>query len=729
MTNSLASTIVKTICDGCMCQCGALVHVKDGKAIKIEGDLDHPASRGFMCPKGLSYLQTVYHTDRIIFPMKRAGKRGDNQWKRITWDQALTEIAEKVLKIRADFGPEAILYSFGTYPAKNGIAGFVGMLGALDSPGTFVPNCHYCYTPHIIGNTLTAGTVYDCEFGCPDFMDSRLIVLWGWNPGASFPAYAKQILAAWRKGSKLLVINPRFTELASKADLWLQPRPATDAALALGMIHIIIEEGLYDKQFVDKWCLGLDELRQRAKEYTPEKVAEITWIAKDKIIEAARLYATTRPSHLHTHNGTTYANNVLQTSRAIAILPALTGNLDIPGGNVFSAWNYPPVLTYMKMRKLLRPSAASEDKQLGVEEFPLLAGSKSMRGYSHPPMVFQTMLTGKPYPIKAFFASTNSIITFENSRGVAKALSQLDLLVNLDFFVTPTAELADYLLPPATWLEREDIVDGFGYYGYVCARPKSIEPVGECRDEDQLAFDILKKMNLKYPIPGVESNRSLLDFQLKDTGIDFTEFSKKRILYGTVTSKKYETTMLRNDGKTGFNTPSGKVELYSSQLKEIGQDPLPLHKESCESPVSTPEIASDFPLILIGGSRHIASCNSAGHNIPLLRELLPDPIIEIHPQTAGELGIHEGDWVWIETPRGQGRVRQKAHLTLGLHTKVVHAQSLWWYPEEPDKEKRWYESNINSVMSWDPPYDPVCGSTLLKGGLCRVFKESPTFSP
>ncbi|MBN2060836.1 MAG: molybdopterin-dependent oxidoreductase [Deltaproteobacteria bacterium] len=717
-----STRIKKTICDGCMSQCGALVHVHNGRAVKIEGDPDHPASRGFMCPKGLSFLQTVYHPDRVIYPMKRAGERGENRWRRISWDQALHEVAEKVLKVRAEYGPESILYSFGTYPAKNGIPGFVGLLGALDSPGTFVPNCHYCYTPHIIGNTLTAGTVYDCEFGCPNFMDSKLVILWGWNPPHSFPIYARQIMAARRQGTKLLVINPRFTELASKADLWLQPRPATDAALALSMIHVILEEGLYDKEFVEKWCLGLAELSQRAAEYPPEKAAEITWVPAEKIIEAARLYAAVRPSHLHTHNGTTYASNVLQTSRAIAILPALTGNIDVPGGNVFSAWNYPPVLTYMKMRKMLRPSAASEDKQLGVEEFPLLAGSKSLRGYSHPPKVFQTMLTGKPYPIKAFFASTNSIVSFENSRGVEQALRQLDLLVSLDFFITPTAELADYLLPSATWLEREDVVDAFGYYGYVCARPKTIEPVGECRDDDQIAFDLLQKMNFKYPIPGVSSNRDLLNFQLKDTGIDFDEFCRRGILYGAITSKKYETTLLRTDGRTGFNTPSGKVEFYSQQLKEMGQDPLPLHNESCESPVSTPDLYRDYPLILIGGSRHIASCNSAGHNIPWLRELLPYPCIEIHPDTAKGLGIAEGDWVWIETPRGKGRVKQKARITLGIGPLVVHAQCLWWYPEEKDREKRWYEPNINSIMSWDPPYDPVCGSTLLKGGLCKVYK-------
>lgn len=714
--------VVRTICDSCMCQCGALAYVRDGKVIKLEGDPNHPLNRGFLCPMGLSALQTVYHPDRVIYPLKRVGERGDGKWRRVSWDEALGDIAERILKVREVYGPEAILYSFGTYPAKNGIASYVGLMGALDSPGAVSPNCHYCFTPHIIGCTLTAGLVYDCELGYPDFNDSRLLVLWGWNPTASFPALGKSILEAHQQGTKLLVINPRFTELASKADLWLQPRPATDAALALGMINIIIEEELYDKDFVDKWCLGFDELRERVREYPPDRVAEITWVPKEKIIAAARLYGATRPSHLHTHNGTTYATNVIQTSRAIAILPALTGNLDVKGGNVFSNWNYPPVLTYMNMRKKLRPSAAAEDKQLGVKEFPLLAGSQSLRGYSHPPMMYKAMFTGEPYPIKAYICTTNNLISFEDSRAVAGALRQLDLLVVPDFFITPTAELADYILPPAHWLEREDVVDAFDYYGFVCARPQAIEPVGECRDDDEVAFDLLKRMKLKFPLPGVDSNRSLMNYQLKELNIDFDEFCRRGVVYGTITEKKYETGVVRKDGKPGFDTPSGKVEFYSARLKEMGQDPLPHHKESYESPVTTPRIARDYPLILIGGSRHIASCNSAGRNIPWLRELLPHPTIEIHPDTAGELGIEENDWVWIETPRGSGRVKQRAHLTPGIHPSVVHAQSLWWYPEEPDREKRWYEPNINTVMSWDAPYDPICGATLLKGGLCTVYK-------
>ena len=508
-----------------MCQCGALVHVENGKAIKIEPDPNHPYNHGFMCPKGLSALETVYHPERILYPLKRDGERGEGKWQRVSWDEALEDIGKRLFKAKETYGAESILYSFGTYPAKNGIQGWVGLMGALDSPGSLSTNCHYCMTPHYIGNALTAGLMYDCEVGYPEFEDSRLVVLWGTNPTQSFPAVGKKILDAHRNGTKLLVIDPRMTELATQADLWLQIRPATDAALALGMINIICEEGLYDKAFVETWCQGFEELRDRAREYPPQRVAEITWVPEGKIVEAARLYGTTRPSHLQSHNGTTYATNTLQTTRAIAILPALTGNLDVKGGNVFSVpWNYPPVLSYFTMRKMLRPSAAAEDKQLGVKEYPLLAGSKSFRGYHHPPMVYKAMLTGKPYPIKAFINTTNNIVTFENSRGVAEALKQLDLLVNLDFFMTPMAEMADYILPPATWLEREDIVDSMTYGNFVCARPKAIEPLGECRDDDQIAFDLLKKMNLKFPLP-VDSNRSLLDFQLKDTGIDFEQFS------------------------------------------------------------------------------------------------------------------------------------------------------------------------------------------------------------
>ncbi len=715
--------IVRTICDACMSQCGCLVHVRDGKAVKIEGDPDHPLSKGFMCPKGLSFLQVVYHPDRILCPLKRNGDRGDGKWKRVSWDDALGDIASQLSQIREKYGPESILYSFGTFPGKNGIASYAGLMGALDSPGTFVPNCHYCYTPHIIGATLTVGSIYHCELGYPsDFKDCKLIVLWGWNPAASFPGLAKRILEAHWQGTKLLVIDPRFTEFAAKADLWLQPRPATDASLALGMIHIMIEEGLYDKNFVEKWCLGFEELRQRVKEYPPSRVSEITWVPEEKIVAAARLYGTQKPSHLHTHNGTSYGDNVLQTSRATAILPALSGSIDVKGGNMFSNLHYPPVIPYMSMRKLLRPSAEAENKQLGVKEFPLLCGANSLRGYSHPPMLYQTMLSGKPYPIKAYICTCNTVVSFEDSRSVAAALRQLDLLVVPDFFMTPTAALADYILPPATWLEREDIVDAFCYNGFVCARPKAIEPVGECRDDDEIAFALLKKLNLKFPISGVDSNRSLLNYQLKGLSIDFDELCKMRVLYGNVTEKKYERGELRKDGKPGFDTPSGKVEFYSSRLKELGHDPLPYFQEPHESIVSSPRLTRDYPFILIGGSRHIASFDTAGHNIPYLRELLPYPIVEINSETAKELGIKDGDWVWIETPRGKGRVKQKAHLTLGIHRKVVHASHLWWYPEEKDREKSWFEPNINTVMSWDPPYDPVCGSTLLKGGLCTIYK-------
>lgn len=716
--------VVRTVCQGCMSECGVLVHVRDGKAVKIEGDPDHPLNHGFMCPKGLSYLQTVYHPDRVIYPLKRIGARGEGRFKRVSWDDALDDIAQRLLKVMETYGPEGIAYSMGTYP-KNAVLSYTGFLTAIGSPGYCSTNPHVCGSPHFIADRITAETYYTCYMGYPDFNDSRCIVLWGVNPQASEPPVAKEILQARRLGAKLLVIDTRFNELAAKADLWLQPRPATDSALALGMINIICQEELYDKAFGEKWCVGFNELQERAREYPPERVAEITWVPKEKIVEAARLYATIKPATLQSGLGTSMHDNSFQTCRAISILPALTGNLDVKGGNIFNVpYHHLPVLTYMNMRKLLRPPAEVEAKQLGAEDFPLWAGPKSLRGQAHPPSVIKAMLTGQPYPVKALLCTNNLVSVMEDPRTIVEALKKLDLLLVFDFFMTPTAELADYVLPPATYLEREDLEDSWAYSRFVCARPRVIEPVGECRDEDEVIFDLLKRMKIEFPLP-VDSNRGLLDYQLREAGVDFEEFCRRGILFGTVTERKYEAGALREDGKSGFNTPSGKVELYSARLKEVyGQDSLPYYKEPTQSPISTPELAKDYPFILITGTRHITSYNSNNHNIPWLRELFPAPTVEVHPDTAVELGIEEGDWVWIETPRGKGRVKHKAHLTLGLHPKVINTLSNWWYPEEeePDREKRWYEVNPGCLIYIDPPYDPAIGSTLFRGMLCKIYK-------
>lgn len=713
--------IVRTVCGGCMCECGVLIHVDEkGKAVRLEGDPKHPLNEGYMCPKGLSFLQLVYHPNRLRYPLKRAGDKGEGVWKRITWDEALNDISKELLRIRNQYGPEAIAISYGTYPKRVAI-GLSLFLAALGSPNQLIGNCHYCFTPHLMADLLTCGEVYSCELGVPDYRKSKCIVLWGYNPVHTYPPIGKKIVEAKRRGSKLIVVDPRYTELASIADVWLQVRPGTDGALALSMLNVIINNKLYDADFVSKWCYGFDKLAERVQEYPPEKVEKITWVPKEDIIRAAEIYANSKPASLHSHLGVSMSYNSVQASRAISILVAITGNLDVRGGAEIPS--YPIKLTYMNIKKRLRLGKEMEEKAIGSDAYPLLSGPNSFRCLTHPPSVFEAILTGKPYPVRALIATSNLAVSFEDSKKVVEALKKLDLLVVMDFFMTPTAELADYVLPSATYLECDDICDAFCYTNFIAARQKAIEPLYECRDDNEVLFELIRRMGFKMPFP-VSTYREFLDYRLRELGMTFDEFKEKGYVISDVIERKYEKGMLREDGKTGFKTPTGKCELYSTLLAKCGFDPLPSYVEPPESPYSTPELAKEYPLILITGSRHISSYQTMGHNIPYLRELLPNPLVEIHPETAEKLGIKDGDWVYIETPTSRDRVKMKAMLTYGIHPRVVSAQALWWYPEGKTYEKRTFESNINVIMPLKPPYgyESIVGTTVMRGRLCRIYK-------
>ena len=283
-----------------------------------------------------------------------------------------------------------------------------------------------------------------------------------------------------------------------------------------------------------------------------------------------------------------------------------------------------------------------------------------------------------------------------------------------DFFMTPTTQHADIVLPAATWLELDDLCD-FSYANYISIRQKAIEPLYECKDEKWIAIELAKRLGvLDDFITQAKTPEEYLDFRLRGMGLTFEKFREIGCFVEPMKYRKYEWRQ--------FNTPSRKVELYSKRMESYGLDPLPYAEEPYESPVSTPELYREYPLIAIFGRRHIAFYHSANRQIPQLRKLNPEPLIEIHPETAEELGIKDGDWVWIETPRGKGRVKQKAALTPKVHPRVICAEPFWWFPERGGPDYGCWESNINAIVSNDPPYDPVVGSTLLRGGLCRVYK-------
>jgi anaerobic selenocysteine-containing dehydrogenase len=694
--------------------CGILVHIKEGKIEKIEGDPEHPWSKGMICPKGIAYRQVVYHPDRLTHPMKRVGERGEGRWKKVSWDEALDTIASELLEVRGTYGPESIAACCGGNPRRS-MPATRFLTDSMGSPNWAYSDAFYCWGPHVVAESVTYGGRITSDINC-DFANSNCIIVWGGNPVHTHPVVGRDIMMARARGAKIVVVDPRMTATASKANIWLQLRPGTDAALALSMLNVIINESIYDKEFVRKWCVGFEELKERTQSYCPEKVAEITDVPADDIKCVARLYATSKPACLYLRVGNELIFNSTQASRAIASLIAITGNIDIKGGNLFPCTPKGLLGRLFYAKKQFRLSDEIEEKRIGAKEFPLLSGSKSPLGLFHTPLIIKAMLTGKPYPIRALVAANNLCVSMPNSREVFEALKSLSLLVVYELFMTTTAEIADFVLPAATYFEIDELTNR--YVNFATARRKVIEPVGESWDELKISHEIIKRMGLKFTLWHELQERGwegYEDFQLKDTGFAFKDIKAGEYIFAPMEYRKYE--------NNGFQTPTGKVELYSSIFEEFGYDPLPSHVEPFESPISSPELSKEFPFILITGGRVLAYFHSLGHQVPWLRELVPDPIIEIHPDTGAELGIKEGDWVWVETPRGRGRIKQKAKLTRAVHPKVVHCVAQWWYPEKNTPDHGAWDSNINVITYSDPPYEPICGTCAMRGLLCKVYKE------
>lgn len=710
--------VIRTLCSGCHCDCGVLAHVKNGRVVKLEGDPNHPKNEGSLCPKGLSAIQFLYHPDRILHPLRRTGKRGEGQWQRISKDEALDYTASKFRDIRDKYGPSAISWSWGDAAVHSCWWSKQAWLKAMGSATHWHSDAHYCMHPLMIAQRATFGEYGAGERGL-DYRNSKCIFVWGGNPVMTHPTRARDIMIGVKNGAKLIVIDPRLTQTASKADLFLPIRPGTDDALALGMLNVIINENLYDKQFVAKWCIGFGELRERVQEYSVNRVAEITGLDAEQIVNAARMYATIKPSIHYCREGVQQNINVTQTCRAILIMVAICGNLDIKGGHVGpnKPAGFKGMFNIIDSRDELRLPKEIEDTRIGAREYPLLSGSDSLGlSCAHPPSVVHTILTGKPYPVRANWFLNDIILCLEGQRETYEAVMNLEFTVGSDFFMTPTMELCDIILPPTMWLEKDGLEEArynIGHKDFVAARQKVVEPLGETMDDAMMDLEIMRRMGLEIPGPW-HCPQDFFDYQLAGMGVTFEDLKRIGYIEGIIEYKKYE--------KIGFATPSGRVELYSSLLKNHGYDPLPYYSENALTPVSRPELLKDYPLNLITGGRHIAYYHSGYRQIPWCRELEPMPLLEIHPETAGVLGIKEGDWVWIETPGSKERVKMPATLTRAIRPDVVHAPSHWWFPEVKTPDHGCWQSSINLVLSNDGPYDPVSGASTLRGILCRICK-------
>ena len=689
---------IRTSCRSCHGGCGVIAHVKDGKVIKVEGDPDSPYSRGTLCSKCLAITQLAYHPDRIIYPMKKVGDKLSGKWERITWDEALDTIATKFQSIIDEYGPEYIVVGQGTgRDYESHLYRFSNQLG---TPNVLTAG-HMCYVSRVSASLVTVGNLPVVDYnGGP-----KIIVMWACNPLWTNPDEyrAEWFARVYREGVKLISIDPRRSYYAERADLWLQIRPGTDAAMSMGWHHVIIEEELYDKDFVENYIHGWDAFKERVmSDYSPEKIQEITWVDKDLIREAARMYATTKPAGINWGVPTEQNNNCTDFTRSTIGLMGITGNLDAPGGNALFV--NPPTRTvaeFSRHRDLPKEMLA---KRLGAEEFIL--GSRV--AFINPKKAWDSIVYGEPYQLKAgLLCGSNPVVTRANGKEAYEALKKLGFFVIIDHFMTPTAELADIFLPAGTWLEQNHVADNWKRHGYVFARVKCVE-IGEAWQDHKIFLELGKRMGQEW-WPTVED---ALDYLLEPSGLTFEQFKEKGYLQGENVYYKYR--------ERGFSTPTRKLELSSTYLEKRGRDPLPKYVEIPESPYSTPEVAEKYPYIFNSGLRTPNFFHAAGRMVPWLRELRPDPIAEIHPETAEKHGIKNGQWMYLESPRG--RIKMRAKYSDGIDPRVIPAEHGWWFPEIKDPGHGWDISNANILT--DNAYetcDQNMGSTCLRVCQCNVY--------
>jgi thiosulfate reductase/polysulfide reductase chain A len=717
--------------------CHVRVHIKEGKIIKITGDPESPAGR--LCDRAIAAVDYHYHPDRINYPLKRVGDRGEGKWERINWEQAIDEIAERLDKIRTKFGPEAVAVLGGGNLSYGDTAAWK-WCNLWGTPNYFWQgkNCGQAefLAECAIYGYMTASSLV--SFPVPGV--TKCVLIWGFNPWASNQKGWQNFVDAKKAGAKIVVIDPRFTKCAEVADTWIQLRPGTDGALALGMMNIIIKEGLFDKEFVDRWCIGFDELKGLVQKYPLERVESITWIPKEKIIEIAKLYGTNKPALITGGLGPRHIGRGAALSGVVGkcLLRAISGNLDVEGGQRFL--ENPEKTAYideLHMDKLIEHPLRTKDnvsahvwpmasvkalllfREAQRKVYPKGVGISTYYIYPNSHYIWSAILENDPYPLRAVFLQTsNPLLVLGNARRIYEALksSNLDLFVALERWMTPSAQLADYILPSADNLERPfiDSASSWGFCDIRFAREKAVNPLYERRDDYYMWRDLGRHLGqAEY---WMETPEQWFDKILEPTGVTFKELTND-------VSKFAHRQELKTYERKGFATFSGKVELACSFFEKMGLPALPAYEEPPWSPISTKGLFKEYPLILISGGRVRSSYHSQHKQLEKLYKKYPNPLLQIHPQTAEKLGVAEGDPVYIETPLG--RITQKANITTGIDPRVVHADGYWWYPEMPGEDPCLFgvwESNINAILPDDPEVCDYAGNNCFRALLCKVYK-------
>ncbi len=671
-----------SMCRMCDNRCGINVYVENGRIVEITGLKEHKWNHGRLCVKGRLGVDQVNAPDRILKPLKRVG----SEWEEIDLDQAYDEIAEKIKKVQATWGNRAM----GVW--KGEALGFLTQeqlsrrfIHAIGSPNYF-SNDSQCFVSRWIGYALVTG-----DWATQDFINSDCAVIWGSNPPYSQPNLTQSILKGRKEGGKLIVIDVRLSAIARQADEFIQILPGTDGALALGIARQLIEDNSICHTFIERYSLGYEEYARYVKEFTPERVEKETGIPAETVVHIARLIGNCRPKVcIYAGNGLEHHENGINNIRAIACLDGLLGNLDEVGGN------------FTAERPNLRNIDLYKEKPLrhlgpiGADKFPVLY---DFRQECHTMSLMDTILSEKPYPLKGLIlGGANPALTNPNTRKVIRALKSLDLFVVRDIFMTETAELADYFLPGATYLEQSEL-HVHPIHQIIGLSPE-IVTFPDCDNEYIFWKKLASRLGVEDYFPWEDKN-ALNKWILKDTGITTEK------LFDHPEGYEYKPRRFHKYREKELPTPSGKFEFASSYLKEYGYPYLPEYIP----PTYMSEPDPDYPYILVTGARKVFYTHGRNRNFKRCRTAIPGPDIEIHPIDAEKLEVKTGDVVTVTSTVG----------SMDIPVKVVHSSNI--LPGVTQITHGWKESNVN-LITHDDRNDPISGFPLMKSVEVKIERKA-----